>query len=216
MVYRIDNRKKKHNGRYTVLGIVFGVILIAGAIGVYDNYKQPTINDIQVVKNRVDLEVDKAKPIESIPIENSVGQPTQSQIIIPKPVNTNELEYSIHNQINQIREQNGIKSLIFSEQIANIAREHSQDMAINNYFDHTSLDGKTLQNRMYDARLPCYPAGENIEENYVSTPDLLNSIMETWMQSSGHRENILSPYYTSEGIGVYVNGDNLLITEDFC
>jgi len=89
-------------------------------------------------------------------------------------------------------------------------------MANNNYFDHTSPNGKTFQDRIMYARIACYPAGENIEQNYQSTPNLLDSIMQTWINSSEHKMNMLSPFYSSEGIGVAVSNDNVLITDDFC
>lgn len=219
MVYRIDNRKKKHRGRYTALGLVFGIILTLGGVYVYENYQQPIINDAQVIKNKVDFEVEKAKPVIEkaiTPLDNSVLQSNQIKSTIPKTINVSELEHSVHDEINNIRIQNGLKPLFYDENLATIARNHSQDMAINSYFDHTSLDGKSLDDRYRNAGYICFGwKGENIQENFISS-DLTNSIVQVWMNSEGHKENILQTVFSHEGIGVYVYSNNIMVTEDFC
>ena len=224
-MYKIDNRPKKHKGRYTILGIILGISLALAGMYLYDNNRQPILDNVNEVKQFAMKQIPKDSPVISVVNDNPVEKPSvPSQPVVniqqeTQPVqniDTTSLEKQIHDQINAIRVQNGQKSLNFNEQITDIAREHSKDMALNNYFDHTSSDGKTFQDRIFASRLACYPAGENIEINYKSEPNLLDSIIQTWMNSSEHKQNILLPYYTSEGIGVYVLNDNVLITDDFC
>ena len=229
MVYRQDNRKNKHKGRYTVLGIVLGVILTGASIYLYDHNRQPILDNVNEVKQFAIKQIPKDSPMIPVVNDNPVdknsisNQPVYSSTQNVQPnneliqsIDTLSLENQIHNQINIIRTQNGLKPLIYNDKVSNMAREHSKDMALNNYFDHTSLDGKTFQDRVFASRIACYPAGENIEQNYQSEPNLLDSIMQTWINSPEHKQNILSPFYTSEGIGVFVSNDNVLITDDFC
>lgn len=70
------------------------------------------------------------------------------------------------------------------------------------------------QNNLYDSieyidGIPIY--------HWLSEDQLSNSIVETWMGSTGHRENILTPAYYSQGIGIAISSDDkVLVTEDFC
>lgn len=239
MVYRQDNRIKKNRGRYTALGIILGIGLAVGGIYVYDNYKQVIFSDVAQVKPVITYHEDvkpnpptqitiptkstsqsiqdnhkQNLPVENPPIQQSTNTFLQAKQTVIDPI---ALEHQIHTEINNVRVENGLKPLVYDEKIATIARNHSQDMAVNNYFDHTSPDGKTLQNRFMDSKYFCFASyGENIQQNYISTPNLLDSIIQTWMTSSGHKANILSKFYLQEGLGVYVNSDNVFITEDFC
>lgn len=226
-MYKIDNRPKKHKGRYTILGIVLGIALTLAGFYLYDNNKQPILDNVNQVKEFAIKQIPKDSPVivvvQDKPVDKSSlpSQPVENiqqeqNIVKVQSIDIPILEKQIHDQINSIRIENGQRPLIYNEPISNIAREHSKDMALNNYFDHTSSDGKTFQDRITASRLVCYPAGENIEINYKSEPNLLDSIIQTWMNSPEHKQNILLPYYTSEGIGVYVLNDNVLITDDFC
>ena len=77
------------------------------------------------------------------------------------------------------------------------ARGHSADMAINGYFSHTSLDGRTYVQRIRNAGYNGSPIGENIAAGYA-TPD---AVMAGWMSSPGHCSNIMSSSYRSIGVG---------------
>ena len=157
------------------------------------------------------------------------------QTIISKPqLNTTEMEYKIHDLINQQRVANGLQPLGFDTKLAAIARAHSQDMIDRNYFAHTTPDGKTLWDRYKEAdHYTCYGiGGENIAKiqlyNFVTytnniptyewrSQDQLPEIsVNDWMQSLGHRTNILDSHWSNEGIGVSLSNDSSYITEDFC
>jgi uncharacterized protein YkwD len=78
------------------------------------------------------------------------------------------------------------------------ARGHSQDMAAQNYVSHTSLDGRTFDQRIRDAGYTgAFPLGENIAGG-PSTPD---AVVSGWMASPGHCANIMSPGYRALGVG---------------
>lgn len=78
------------------------------------------------------------------------------------------------------------------------ARAHSQDMATQNYFSHTSLDGRTFSQRIASAGYSGpYPWGENIAAG-MSTPQ---AVVTAWMGSAGHCKNIMSGNYGAIGVG---------------
>jgi uncharacterized protein YkwD len=88
--------------------------------------------------------------------------------------------------------------LVMNVSLRSAARGHSLDMATLNYFSHTSLDGRTFDQRIRDAGYSAPTSlGENIAAGY-STPQ---AVVDGWMTSSGHCSNIMSPSYKSIGIG---------------
>ena len=104
--------------------------------------------------------------------------------------------------VNDERAKAGCNPVKWNDDLATAARLHSVDMATRDYFDHTSLDGRSPFERMeaqgYDS-----PGGENIAAGQ-RTPE---SVMESWMNSPGHRANILNCDFTTLGVGIGEGGD---------
>jgi uncharacterized protein YkwD len=88
------------------------------------------------------------------------------------------------------------------ERLRAAARGHSQDMAANDYFDHTGLDGRSPFDRMRDAGYPD-PTGENIAVGYRTPADVMNG----WMNSDGHRRNLLTCEHQAIGVGLAYSDD---------
>jgi uncharacterized protein YkwD len=109
------------------------------------------------------------------------------------------LEQQVVTLVNQQRASNGCKALAVNATLVTVARAHSQDMAVNNYFTHNSQDGTTPFERMTAAGYSYSTAAENIAAGY-STAEL---VMNTWMNSPGHRANILNCSLTEIGVGYY-------------
>jgi|SRR6185312_7726022 len=226
MVYRIDNRpKKSHRGKYTMLGIILGMALAFGGLYVYDNHKDDINGNVDSIKQFAIKQIPKDSPIIQVTQGDSVNKPIEQQPIQTSHIEQTQtvsidipsLEKQIHEQINQIRQSNGLNSLVFDSKVASIARTHSQDMLDNNYFDHITPNGVTAQNRFFNAHYPCFPIGENIVEINLENQDMLSTdIVNTWMSSPEHKTNILESIYASEGIGVSILGDNVMVTQDFC
>jgi PKD repeat protein len=99
--------------------------------------------------------------------------------------------------VNQERSAQHLQSLSWDTELHDAARGHSVDMATNNYFSHTSQDGRTFSDRIQAAGYQYNTAGENIAAGY-STPE---AAMNGWMNSSGHRANILNSSYCDLGVG---------------
>ena len=103
---------------------------------------------------------------------------------------------------NSFRERNGLSALSWSDQAAKSAKKHSQDMASNGYFSHTSLDGRTPYDRMTAEGISYRSAGENIIGGYGNALYSVNG----WVNSSGHRSNLLSTSFTKLGAGFALGG----------
>jgi len=198
-------------------------------------------------------------------------------------INIKQLELDIHELINTERKNLGLSLLSWDENIAKIARSHSQDMANRNYFAHDSPEGispaqrglqygyqecgdratielshkyeqlsrqfvasgstdemmyqqlqsmyyqlnasheklflglaeNIMQNNLYDR--VWYTNGIPTSYEWKDMAELAESTVQGWMDSPGHRQNILTPYFYSAGIGVSISSnDKVYVTQNFC
>lgn len=104
--------------------------------------------------------------------------------------------------VNIERENQGLSSLTLSSELTAVANEKARDMAEKNYFSHTSPTYGTPFQMLQQYGISYRAAGENIAAGQ-RTPD---EVMQSWMNSSGHRANILNSSYTEIGIGYYEGG----------
>jgi uncharacterized protein YkwD len=152
-----------------------------------------------------------------------------------------KLEKLVHDGINRERRRHGLPTLRWDDPLSGIAREHSRDMAKRNYFSHTSPEGNGFSYRYRKSGYACgitvnniiYTGAENIFQNNLydrittvngvkyydwnSMEEIADSTVEGWMNSPGHRQNILTPHWQREGIGIFVAPDDkVYITQNFC
>ncbi|MGH4031252.1 sigma-70 family RNA polymerase sigma factor [Actinomycetota bacterium Odt1-20B] len=99
--------------------------------------------------------------------------------------------------VNSERSKAGCRPLKLDSRLSRAAQLHSEDMSTNHYFDHTSQDGRTFSDRA-TAQGYKTPGAENIARGQNS-PD---SVMQSWMNSPGHRANILNCDLTTMGLGL--------------
>ncbi len=105
--------------------------------------------------------------------------------------------------VNEIRVQKGLKELTYNWELSRVARYKSQDMKDNKYFSHTSPVYGTPFQMMKDFGITYRSAGENIARGQTSPQAVVNA----WMNSSGHRANILSTSFTQIGVGYVADGN---------
>jgi uncharacterized YkwD family protein len=105
--------------------------------------------------------------------------------------------------VNEQRAKNGLAPLTLNEKLSDVARTKSQDMHDNNYFDHTSPTYGSPFDMMHSFGINYRAAGENIAMGYA-TPE---AVMTGWMNSPGHRANILNASYTQIGVGYVASGN---------
>jgi uncharacterized protein YkwD len=108
-------------------------------------------------------------------------------------------------QINEIRSQEqecgsqhlpAAEPLTWSCTLEEAAHKHSQDMAENDYFSHTSPDGSEIQNRVSDSGYEWQAVGENIAAGHLSS----SAAIEGWLESPGHCRNLMSEAFSEMGI----------------
>lgn len=122
-------------------------------------------------------------------------------------VKTLTLEQIAFNLLNQKRVENGLTPLVWNEQLAGIARTHSQSMADFNYFSHRGLDNKMVSGRADDVGLKKWRAiGENIAYNR-GYDDPIGRAVEGWLDSPSHRHNLLDDTWKETAVGIAVTAD---------
>ena len=174
-----------------------------------------------------------------IPRKNIKNIPgSKSNYHLRPTIDISKLELKIHDLTNTERQKLNLSLLSYDAEIRNIARGHSEDMSVRNFFAHETPDGKSptdralsanfaLDNRSWFKKLNStqWQFGENIyQTNLYDSVYLINNIpthyywrdLETiakrtvdgWMNSKEHRENIVLPLWKKEGIGVYISDDD--------
>ncbi len=108
-------------------------------------------------------------------------------------------EKEVLHLVNQQRKANGLKELTLSTKLISLAEMKSKDMADKNYFSHTSPTYGTPFEMLQKYGVSYRSAGENIAKGQATS----EQVMQDWLNSSGHRANILSPRFTEIGIGYY-------------
>ena len=128
-----------------------------------------------------------------------------------------EVEQAIFNKVNEERTKAGVAPLTYNTTMENYARIKSQDMGDNNYFSHTDLNGNNITTKMKADGVTYKAWGENIAyiAGVTDPTALANQFMTNWMNSQGHKENILSTKFSSIGVGVYKIGNKLYGTQEF-
>ncbi|GAB3804944.1 CAP domain-containing protein [Virgibacillus kimchii] len=172
--YEIDG-----NGEYNMFDMDNNYVTIF-----FDLHENHTVTAIQIISK--DLEQEK---------EGFFGEPGEDL--------KEGLEYQLFDITNAARVARDLAPLDWHEPVRETARKHSVDMAENNYFGHTNLNGESPFDRMEADAISFQMAGENLAAGQTS------SIFahEGLMNSSGHRENILKPGYREMGVGVAFNED---------
>jgi len=107
--------------------------------------------------------------------------------------------------LNEDRVAQGLPRLIADANLTQVARKHATDMVLHNFFDHKNLQGQSPFDRMTASGITYRSAGENIAYNYS-----LEDMEKAWMNSPGHRANILNTGYTHVGLGLHTKSDGTI------
>jgi len=141
----------------------------------------------------------------------------ESQERIPLQIGTSTLkvdeqaEQKMFDLVNSERVKVGLKPLLWDAKIRDVARAHSRDMFERRYFSHISPEGKDAGDRLTEAKVGFFVAGENL----AYAPDVIRA-HEGLMNSPGHRANILNPQFGKIGIGLIDGGIyGMMFTQNF-
>lgn len=123
------------------------------------------------------------------------------KVNIPTIDHIKAIEHDVIQLCNQERAKHGLQPLSPDWQVSRVARHKSTDMRDKNYFSHTSPTYGSPFDMLKAYNISYRAAGENIAKGQRSA----QQVVQSWMNSSGHRQNILSPNYTHIGVG-YADG----------
>lgn len=125
---------------------------------------------------------------------------------IPQEATYRSMEQEIVKLVNEERSKQGLPSLKENWELSRIARVKSQDMINNNYFSHNSPIYGTPFNMIKNFGLTFSSAAENIAYGQQNA----KSVMNSWMNSQGHKANILNPNYNQIGVGIAKSPNGVL------
>ncbi|MBA7477746.1 hypothetical protein ES707_13160 [subsurface metagenome] len=164
----------------------------------------------EISNNNSDITSTEAKNDNS---ESSYAHPTESFI--------EELTISVYTLVNNERTQYGLRPLVTDSLLTSLAVEHSEEMVLYDYFSHERMAGS----RDFDWGMqPGTTRGENLsytpERKYVPGPmlsanDVAEWAVSGWMESPGHRDNILNNSFFKTGISISYSNDYFYITQIF-
>ncbi|MGD6871825.1 SafA/ExsA family spore coat assembly protein [Sutcliffiella horikoshii] len=123
------------------------------------------------------------------------------KITIPEKGEGQTQEEQVAKLVNQERAKHGLKPLKLNWELSRVARYKSQDMIDKRYFSHTSPTYGSPFDMIRNFGISYRSAGENIAAGQQTPQEVMNA----WMNSEGHRKNILSSQYTEIGVG-YAKG----------
>jgi uncharacterized protein YkwD len=131
-----------------------------------------------------------------------------------------KVEDLIFDLTNQARLARGLAPLARDDELGNVARAFSNDMLVRRFFDHTTPEGLPFEKRLANQyRHWVHDMGENIwsGSGYAprETQELAQEIVNDWLNSPGHRENLLDPDFTHLGVGVSARHDRIRATQEF-
>ena len=152
----------------------------------------------------------------------SSGESTENNTTTDNSTNISDkfmaqVEQAIYNKVNEERAKAGVPALSYNNTMEKYARIKSQDMGDKNYFSHTDLNGNYITTQMQADGVSDNAWGENIAyiAGITDPTALANQFMTNWMNSEGHKKNILSTNFDSIGVGVYKVGNKVYATQEF-
>lgn len=139
-------------------------------------------------------------------------------LLVPNPQNADlaAMEAYIFQQTNVERAKVGAPALVSDSTLNQLARERSQDMVNRNYFSHQTPDGLYVFDMLKTLGISYSTAGENIAMNTYPGQQAGVEAMTGWMNSPGHKANILSAQFGRIGVGAWKKSDgSVYFTQDF-
>jgi uncharacterized protein YkwD len=151
---------------------------------------------------------------ETTPAATPQWTPAETPAAAPEVRRT---EMAITEAINDQRQEHGLEPLEHRDDLAEIARQFSQQMVDEQFFDHVDPAGESVADRVRDTGITFTAVGENLygAEGPVGMVDHVERSVSGWMDSPGHRENILREVFTQTGVGMASDGTTVRVTQVF-
>ena len=129
----------------------------------------------------------QTRAVAAVAVRSTVAPRTKRPTAAPRPTTTApSVATQILARVNAERAKAGCKAVVLDARLTAAAAGHAQDMATNDYFSHTSRDGRSFVERITAQGYPV-PRSENIAAGQPT----VSAVMDAWLASAGHRANIL-------------------------
>lgn len=193
--------KKRFLGFFTAIILAFS-LLLPSVSAVTTKYKVIKGDSLWKMSRRYEVGLDEI--ISANPQIQNPDLIYPDQIInVPIPDSSiTSYEKQVINLVNNIRAKNGLRRLTSNWQLSRVARYKSQDMHDRRYFSHNSPTYGSPFDMISAFNISYRTAGENIAKGYRSP----QAVVDGWMNSPGHRANILNASYTQIGVGFVSDG----------
>jgi len=140
-------------------------------------------------------------PVQQAPVEQAPAQPAATPANETNQAQASNFVKQVADLVNQERAKAGLKPVQLDSALSDVALAKAADMSNNHYFDHNSPTYGSPFDMMKKYGISFMTAGENIAMGQRSPEEVMNQ----WMNSEGHRQNIMNPAFTKIGVG-YTNG----------
>jgi uncharacterized YkwD family protein len=156
-----------------------------------------------IIPKKINIDVPSGTQTPAAPKAPTSQTPQTPEPQAPaQETNLSQWEQEVVNLVNQERAKAGLKPLTVDAKLTEAARAKSADMRDRNYFSHYSPTYGSPFEMMDSFNISYRTAGENIAAGQRSPQEVMNA----WMNSEGHRQNILNPNYTRIGVGLVQGG----------
>ena len=187
--------------RVTAFNSDFNITMFAGDNHIYINkVSYDTEQSMDIVNGMFSVPIEAAaQALDAVMVYDGDGVYLTSSIA----VDTSGWEYDTFVLINEERKKNGLQPLVWNSELAGLAEDHCKDMIKRKYFSHYTPEGLSPFDRMNEYGIKYSAAAENLAAGQP-TPE---SVEKAWMQSEGHRSNILNPKLKEAGIAFERGGE---------
>ncbi len=192
--------------------IGFWLVLVAGLVGIGWGVSAHDLLPVArtVIETSVaEVQADRRERTATRTVQGEIDRQTRvAAAAAQEEATISQLERKVHEGINAERVSNGGFALEWDGALAALARAHSDDMTKRGYFSHATPEGLDQTDRLHRAGLSCrkgfrYGIAENltIETSLGNSDRTASEAVRGWMNSFGHRRNLLNGAYTTTGIG---------------
>lgn len=201
----------KVNGQTVDLNSVDWNVLLntAKTEQVFTEVEKPVVNKPEIQKTAETQQADVKQETQQPAVRPTVQQssPVKESVVSPNTTVSANLSYEqkVVQLVNVERQKAGLQALTLDTEISNVARAKSKDMADNNYFAHQSPTYGSAGDMLTKFGIRWSAWGENLASGQ-KTPE---AVVTAWMNSAGHRANIMSPNFSRIGVGYVTNSGGI-------
>ncbi|MGL5150069.1 MAG: CAP domain-containing protein [Clostridium sp.] len=180
--------------------------------------KLPETNENKESVPQKELPKEKVIPKVEVPPKSEEPNKVEEHKQVDEPKNNNfisNIEQEIFQKVNEERSKQGIPLLTYNKTMEKYGRIKAKDMGDKGYFAHENPNGELITVQMNKDGVGYNAWGENIAYSTGDINAIATQFMNMWMNSEGHRKNILSDNYTSIGIGISKHGDEIYGVQEF-